>query len=68
MLPICSCCKRVREDSGYWSQIDSYLSQHTNASLSHGYCPECAARAFKDFGYEVPESVNAEVAAGNFER
>ena len=67
LLPICSSCKRVRDDTGYWSQIDTYLCQHTNASLSHGYCPECAAKAFKEFGMEVPDDVQAAVAAGNFE-
>ncbi len=67
LLPICSSCKRVRDDTGYWSQIDTYLDEHTNASLSHGYCPECAAKAFQDLGFDVPDSVQAAVAAGNFE-
>jgi sensor domain CHASE-containing protein len=67
LLPICSCCKRVRDDTGYWSQIDTYLGEHTNASLSHGYCPECAAKAFKEFGFDVPAEVQAAVVAGNFE-
>ena len=67
LLPICASCKRVRDDSGYWSQIDTYLGQHTNASLSHGYCPECAAKAFQEFGFDVPAEVQAAVAAGNFE-
>jgi sensor domain CHASE-containing protein len=68
LLPICSCCKRVRDDTGYWNQIDTYLGQHTNASLSHGYCPECAAKTFKEFGFEVPESIATALEAGNFER
>jgi sensor domain CHASE-containing protein len=67
LLPICSACKRVRDDTGYWSQIDTYIGKNTNASLSHGYCPECAAKAFQEFGFEVPEAVQAAVAAGNFE-
>jgi sensor domain CHASE-containing protein len=67
LLPICSYCKRVRDDTGYWSQIDTYLHDHTNASLSHGYCPECAAKAFKDFGFDVPQEVQAELEAHNFE-
>jgi sensor domain CHASE-containing protein len=68
MLPICAMCKRVRDDSGYWSQIETYIHDHTNASLSHGYCPECAAKVFQDFGYEVPESVQAAVDEGKFEK
>jgi hypothetical protein len=67
LLPICTSCKRVRDDTGYWSQIDTYLHQHTNASLSHGFCPECAAKAFQELGFEVPEAVQAAVAAGNYE-
>jgi sensor domain CHASE-containing protein len=67
LLPICSECKRVRDDTGYWNQIDSYISRKTNASLSHGYCPECAAKAFKEYGFEVPPEVQAAVEAGNYE-
>ncbi|MEP6671518.1 MAG: CHASE domain-containing protein [Chthoniobacter sp.] len=67
LLPICACCKRVRDDTGYWSQVDTYLHRHTDAKLSHGYCPECAAKAFTEFGLEVPERVRAELAERNFE-
>jgi sensor domain CHASE-containing protein len=67
MLPICSYCKRVRDDTGYWSRIETYIHHHSNASLSHGYCPECAAKAFRDFGFEVPEEIQAEFEAHNFE-
>lgn len=42
MLPICSRCKKVRDDQGYWSQIEAYLSEHTEATFTHGVCPECA--------------------------
>jgi sensor domain CHASE-containing protein len=67
LLPICCCCKRVREDSGYWSQIDTYLGEHTRASLSHGYCPECAAKTYKEFGIDIPDDIQAAVAARNYE-
>lgn len=43
MLPICGQCKKVRDDQGYWSQIETYLSQHTEATFTHGLCPECSA-------------------------
>ena len=43
MLPICGQCKKVRDDRGYWNQIEAYLSQHTEATFTHGVCPECAA-------------------------
>jgi sensor domain CHASE-containing protein len=67
LLPICSGCKRVRDDGGYWNQIDTYLQHHTNASISHGYCPECAAKAFKEFGFAVPDEVQAALEAQNYE-
>ncbi|HEY3400585.1 MAG TPA: PAS domain S-box protein [Geothrix sp.] len=43
LLPICSQCKKVRDDHGYWSQIETYLSEHSKATFTHGVCPECAA-------------------------
>jgi sensor domain CHASE-containing protein len=67
LLPICCGCKRVRDDNGYWRQIDNYLRKHTKASLSHGYCPECAAKFYEECGIDVPEKVKAELEAGNFE-
>ena len=42
LLPMCAWCKKVREDSGYWSDVASYIGAHTNADVSHGICPECA--------------------------
>lgn len=42
LLPICSHCKKVRDDKGYWNQIESYLQEHSQAELTHGICPECA--------------------------
>jgi sensor domain CHASE-containing protein len=67
LLPICSYCKRVRDDSGYWSQIDTYLRKHTNASLTHGYCPECAAKFYEECGIDLPDKVKAELEAHNYE-
>lgn len=42
MLPICSQCKKIRDDKGYWNQIESYISDHSEAEFRHGICPECA--------------------------
>jgi hypothetical protein len=67
LLPICATCKRVRDDSGYWSQIESYLSRHSDASFSHGYCPQCAANACQEFGIAIPPKIQAELEARNFE-
>jgi hypothetical protein len=46
-MPICAWCKKVRDDSGYWSQIEVYLKEHTEAEFSHGICPECRAKTFR---------------------
>ncbi len=46
LLPICAWCKKIRNDQGYWDQLESYLSAHTDARFSHAICPDCAARAF----------------------
>jgi sensor domain CHASE-containing protein len=67
LLPICSCCKRVRDDTGYWNQIETYIHRRTPARFSHGYCPECAVQAFHDFGLDVPEHIQAEHDAKRFE-
>jgi hypothetical protein len=42
LLPICCHCKKVRDDQGYWGQIEEYIQKHTDADLSHGFCPDCA--------------------------
>ncbi len=44
LLPICAWCKNVRDDGGYWKQIESYLQTHTQARFSHGICPECMTK------------------------
>ncbi len=42
LIPICAGCKKVRDDSGYWHSVESYLRTHTDADFSHGFCPECS--------------------------
>ncbi len=41
LLPICSSCKKVRDDKGYWRQIESYVAEHSEADFTHGICPDC---------------------------
>jgi len=48
LLPICSHCKKIRDDKGYWNQLESYLLEHSSALLSHGICPECAEKHYPD--------------------
>ena len=46
LLPICSACKRIRDHSGAWSGVETYLMRHTDASFTHGICPECCERLY----------------------
>ena len=48
ILPICANCKNVRDDQGYWSQIEAYVTTHSEALFSHGICPECAKILYGD--------------------
>lgn len=48
-LPICCSCKKIRDDKGYWQQIESYISEHSNAEFSHGLCEDCAKKLYADF-------------------
>jgi methyl-accepting chemotaxis protein len=41
LIPICSNCKKIRDDEGYWQQVEQYISKHSDASFTHGYCPTC---------------------------
>ncbi|KPK01942.1 MAG: hypothetical protein AMK71_03925 [Nitrospira bacterium SG8_35_4] len=53
LLPICASCKKIRDDNGYWKQVDAYIREHSHADFTHGICPECAEREF-------PSTVNKE--------
>jgi GAF domain-containing protein len=44
LLPICAWCKRIRDDHGYWTQVDAYIRAHTHADFTHGICPDCLAK------------------------
>lgn len=49
LLPICASCKKIRDDKGYWQQIEAYIRDHSEAEFSHSICPECTARLYPDF-------------------
>lgn len=46
-IPICISCKKVKDDKGYWDQVESYISKHSGAEFSHGYCPQCYEEEMK---------------------
>jgi PAS domain S-box-containing protein len=49
LLPICACCKKIRDDKGYWTRIESYIHRHSNAEFTHGLCPDCAKRTLEEY-------------------
>lgn len=56
LLPICSYCKKIRNDGDYWERVEDYLSEHTDAQFSHGICPDCYEKAVKpEFDRMFPE-------------
>jgi PAS domain S-box-containing protein len=48
LLPICASCKKIRDDRGYWNQVEKYVSDHSEAQFSHGICPECTKMLYPD--------------------
>ena len=49
MRPICASCKKIRDDKGYWNQIEAYIGDHSEAQFSHGICPDCAKKLYPEF-------------------
>jgi PAS domain S-box-containing protein len=41
LLPICASCKKIRDDKGYWNELEAYISEHSEAEITHGFCPDC---------------------------
>jgi PAS domain S-box-containing protein len=46
LLPICASCKKIRDDKGYWTQIEAYIRDHSEAEFSHSICPDCAEKLY----------------------
>ena len=53
LLPICANCKKIRDDSGYWHQIETFIEKHSDAQFTHGLCQQCAAKFLQDAGFDV---------------
>jgi len=47
-LPICASCKKIKDDKGYWRQIEAYIRDHSEAEFSHGICPDCTKKLYGD--------------------
>jgi FixJ family two-component response regulator len=53
LLPICASCKKIRDDSGYWSQLEIYLRSHAEVDFSHGLCPDCIIQLYPELAHDV---------------
>ncbi len=49
IVPICSHCKMIRDDAGYWNQVEAFVASHTEARFTHGICPECMAKLYPEY-------------------
>ena len=57
MLPICSSCKKIRDDKGFWNQIEEYISHHSDAEFTHGICEGCAKKLYPEFYPKIKEKI-----------
>ena len=53
LLPICSGCKKIRDDEGYWQQLEHYFSNHSDVRFTHGVCPDCVKKIYPEFASRV---------------
>jgi response regulator RpfG family c-di-GMP phosphodiesterase len=60
LLPVCASCKQVRDDQGYWSQLETYLKKHTEISFSHGLCLDCAHKLYPEYYDKTPADKSPE--------
>jgi PAS domain S-box-containing protein len=58
LIPICANCKKIRDDSGYWQQVESYIQRHSDAKFTHGICPECAVILYPGYSPKAPDGSN----------
>jgi AmiR/NasT family two-component response regulator len=49
LLPICASCKKIRDDQGYWQQVEVYIREHADVEFTHGLCPDCLIKLYPDF-------------------
>jgi PAS domain S-box-containing protein len=53
LLPICASCKKIRDDGGYWHQVEVYVQQHSKAAFTHGFCPDCIRKLYPQYADEI---------------
>jgi hypothetical protein len=57
LLPICSSCKNIRDDQGYWQHVEKYISEHTEAQFSHSFCPDCAKKLYPEIYEKIQKKM-----------
>ncbi len=63
LLPICSYCKKIKDDKGYWEQVETYLSQRSDVLFTHGMCPDCLRKIYPDMADEILQELEEETKA-----
>lgn len=57
LLPICSFCKKIRDDQGYWGMIEAYIQEHSEAEFTHGICPDCLRKQIEEHNSQKNNSI-----------
>ena len=57
-MPVCSFCKKIRDDKGFWNQVEAYVADHTGAESSHGICPDFAKEHYPEYFLENESPIN----------
>jgi hypothetical protein len=61
LLPLCAGCKKVRDDKGYWHQVEAYFEEHSDVRFTHGYCPSCLRKYYPDIAEEIISNLKGQV-------
>jgi hypothetical protein len=59
LIPICASCKKIRDDKGYWNQLEEYINEHSEATFSHGVCPACAEKLYGGYLSKIKDKRGA---------
>ena len=58
LVPICGHCKKIRDDEGFWTRVETYLSEHTHAEFTHGMCPDCLRELYPEYAEGILEKLS----------
>jgi FixJ family two-component response regulator len=57
IVPICSCCKKIRDDKGFWQQLEIFIQEHSDAEFSHGICPDCLRKYYPEQAEKILKEI-----------